>query len=102
MKEQEKEDKEGIKVKVNVGNANNSKDSKSNKNAYDWGDEYEDDIAEDIQSEEDEKNNKVLNLLESAGGGQFGVTVSQSLGIDKSVDSLALDEYDHVEFIEKF
>lgn len=37
-----------------------------------------------------------------SGGGQFGVTVSQSLGIDKSVDSLALDDYDHVEYIERF
>jgi hypothetical protein len=35
---------------------------------------------------------------ESARG--FGVTDSQSLGIDKSVDSLAMDEYDHVEEIE--
>lgn len=42
-------------------------------------------------------------MLESGGnnGGNFAVTVSQSLGIDKSVDSLALDEYDHVEYIEK-
>lgn len=36
---------------------------------------------------------------ESSGRG-YGVTVSQSLGIDKSVDSLALDEYDHIEYVE--
>ena len=33
-------------------------------------------------------------LTESAG---HGITVSQSLGVDPSVDSLALDEYDHIE-----
>lgn len=62
----------------------------------------EDEIVEDIESDEDDKqndNNQVFNLLESGGQGH-GVTVSQSLGIDKSVDSLALDEYDHVEYIE--
>lgn len=42
----------------------------------------------------------------SGGGGEsssargFGVTVSQSLGIDKSVDSMAIDEYDHIEEID--
>lgn len=36
-------------------------------------------------------------LTHSAGG--YGITVSQSLGIDPSVDSLALDEYDHIEDI---
>lgn len=29
------------------------------------------------------------------------VTVSQSLGVDPSVDSLALEDYDHVEPVER-
>ena len=34
------------------------------------------------------------------GSGQ-GITVSQSLGVDPSVDSLALEDYDHVEPVER-
>ena len=30
-----------------------------------------------------------------------GITVSQSLGVDPSVDSLALEDYDHVEPVER-
>ena len=34
-------------------------------------------------------------------GESHGITVSQSLGIDPSVDSLALEDYDHIEPVEK-
>ena len=37
------------------------------------------------------------NITESAGG----ITVSQSLGVDPSVDSLALEDYDHIEPVER-
>lgn len=58
-------------------------------------DDYDEDfIEEEIQSEQENWK----NLAES--GNNFGVTVSQSLGIDPSVDSLALDEYDHIEHID--
>jgi hypothetical protein len=65
-------------------------------------DNYEDDFDEDIDEELPERDD-----LEDSGdkigkiGESHGVTVSQSLGIDPSVDSLALEEYDHVEPIEK-
>lgn len=36
-------------------------------------------------------------MTESAGG----ITVSQSLGVDPSVDSLALEDYDHIEPVER-
>jgi hypothetical protein len=59
----------------------------------------QDEIEEDIQSEDrDNQNNKIG--LDSESGRGFGVTVSQSLGIDRSVDSLAIDEYDHIEEVE--
>ena len=29
------------------------------------------------------------------------ITISQSLGVDPSVDSLALDDYDHIEPVER-
>ena len=54
-------------------------------------------IEEDIQTERNDMNE---NKIESSLGHQAGITVSQSLGIDPSVDSLAIDEYDHVEIVE--
>ena len=54
-------------------------------------------IEEDIQTE---RNDAHENKIESSLGHQAGITVSQSLGIDPSVDSLAIDEYDHVEIVE--
>ncbi len=36
-------------------------------------------------------------ISESVGG----ITVSQSLGVDPSVDSLALEDYDHIEPVER-
>ena len=56
-------------------------------------------IEEDIQTER-EKDSQHDNKIESSIGHQAGITVSQSLGIDPSVDSLALDEYDHIEVVE--
>jgi hypothetical protein len=35
-------------------------------------------------------------------GGSMGIGVSQSVGVDPSVDSLALDDYDHVEHVERY
>ncbi|TNV77728.1 hypothetical protein FGO68_gene6451 [Halteria grandinella] len=65
----------------------------------------DDDIQEEIQSEDqDPRGQNTAN--KNSGGGEsssargFGITVSQSLGIDKSVDSMAIDEYDHIEDIE--
>jgi hypothetical protein len=52
----------------------------------------------------------VNNLLESNGDLNAhkgitesigGMTVSQSLGVDPSVDSLALEDYDHIEPVER-
>ena len=69
-------------------------------------DDYEDEfIDEEIQSEYDNFNNgsntnRLAESIENSARGGFAVTVSQSLGIDKSVDSLALDDYDHIEFVE--
>ena len=59
--------------------------------------EDEDDIEEDIVTERDKDHE---TKIESSLGHQAGITVSQSLGIDPSVDSLALDEYDHIEVVE--
>jgi hypothetical protein len=55
-------------------------------------------IEEDIAT--DRENNGNNDHAISSLGHQAGITVSQSLGIDPSVDSLALDEYDHIEVVE--
>jgi len=44
-----------------------------------------------------DSNDHHKNITESAGG----ITVSQSLGVDPSVDSLALEDYDHIEPVER-
>lgn len=73
--------------------------SKSHYEVYrDDVDQQHDDIEEDIQSSEDHMH--TANKADSESGRGFGVTVSQSLGIDRSVDSLAIDEYDHIEEVE--
>lgn len=48
-----------------------------------------------MEVEEDPKKGAVT------GSGGYGITVSQSLGVDPSVDSLALEDYDHVEAVER-
>ncbi len=53
--------------------------------------EFDDDIEEDLPSEKDRY------LVEPL---PAGIAASQSLGIDKSVDSLAIGEYDHIEYVE--
>lgn len=76
-----------------------SKFGQNNSNDFDNDNKDDDDIEEDIQTER-EKESQYDNKIESSLGYQAGITVSQSLGIDPSVDSLALDEYDHIEVVE--
>jgi len=53
----------------------------------------EDDISEEIDEEiHTDRDNQVYQPeMYNA------ITVSQSLGVDPSVDSLAIDDYDHIE-----
>lgn len=67
-----------------------------------YGDDFEEEIEEDIPDadgllESNENVNPLKNITESLGG----ITVSQSLGVDPSVDSLALEDYDHIEPVER-
>ena len=73
------------------------------------GDNYDDDfddddIEEDLPVDQNDPlmDDADLNARSAnvAGSGQ-GITVSQSLGVDPSVDSLALEDYDHVEPVER-
>lgn len=73
-----------------------------NNNEYGKEGNEDEDIEEDIQTERERESvsGHYDNKIESSLGYQAGITVSQSLGIDPSVDSLALDEYDHIEVVE--
>ncbi len=53
-------------------------------------------IEEDLPQSEDGDGGKFL--VESMPG--TGIGASQSLGVDPSVDSLALDDYDHIEYVD--
>ena len=106
LDELDQEERDGFKLEVkgpqgkNKGNQNKKKVLFGNKFGSNKGgrEDYDDEIEEDIQTERDqEKDNKII---ESSLGHQAGITVSQSLGIDPSVDDLALDEYDHIEVVE--
>ena len=94
------------------------KQEKSNEFADNYGDDFEDDdIQEDIKEDHDNDytDNQVSgsgnnpNITANNGGHKTtfisesmgGITVSQSLGVDPSVDSLALEDYDHIEPVER-
>ena len=87
---------------------------KSNEFADNYNDDFDDEeIIEDIPADggQDDTDNLLGSannygerpphrstiITESAGG----ITVSQSLGVDPSVDSLALEDYDHIEPVER-
>ena len=84
-------------------NAGVSKDT-DNDIGDNYDDDFDDDIEEDLPAEQvDPLDDADLNARSAnnvAGSGQ-GITVSQSLGVDPSVDSLALEDYDHVEPVER-
>ena len=67
-----------------------------------YGDDFEEETEEDLP-----EDNHLLDSNENVGGQRAatesagGVTVSQSLGVDPSVDSLALEDYDHIEPVER-
>ncbi len=90
----EKEEQEGFKI------SNHPANSASNKfkvNVYGIPQAHEqqsDDIEEeDYIEEEIQTDREVQHLAEPV----QAITVSQSFGVDPSVDSLALDDYDHIE-----
>lgn len=90
---------------------------KSNDYADNYNDDFDEDIVEDIHDGHDDTDN-LLNSGNNYPGGHSGsghnpqpnrsninesagITVSQSLGVDPSVDSLALEDYDHIEPVER-
>lgn len=66
--------------------------------------EYSEDAFEEIDEDlppNDDDGVSGDGVRPSRIGESHGITVSQSLGIDPSVDSLALEDYDHIESVDK-
>lgn len=67
------------------------------------GDDFEEEIDEDLPEDDlgldisGDRMQSMANKIEAS----HGITVSQSLGIDPSVDSLALEAYDLIEPVER-
>ncbi len=68
-----------------------------------YGDDFEEEIDEELPEDNNllDSNDYVGRMGNPAGQSIGGITVSQSLGVDPSVDSLALEDYDHVEPVER-
>ena len=105
-----KEENEGFRVQVpttkNEKPKNRSPPRSGFKVSIDGVDNKDEDeeIEEEIQTDRDDYIQAMKNigqgLTESGNNyGTSGITVSQSLGVDPSVDSLALDDYDHIEHV---
>ena len=68
----------------------------------DYVDDFEDDdIMEDLPKEEESNDQFFKPDPHERSKGPMGVSASQSLGVDPSIDSMKLDEYDYVEPVEK-
>ncbi len=65
--------------------------------APEYREEIDEEISEDNNGFEAHDVGGNKGVTESAGG----ITVSQSLGVDPSVDSLALEDYDHIDPVER-
>lgn len=99
-----KEESQGYKAEIqtSTGLKHTKKDKQKNEIIDTYEDEFEDDIEEDLPDDNQIlDSNDNMARINPAGGSLGGITVSQSLGVDPSVDSLALEDYDHVEPVER-
>ena len=101
VEEVSREEKTGYKAEITTKPT--KKDEKKAEIIDTYGDDFEEDIEEELPEDNhlldsnDNYHQQNQGITESAGG----ITVSQSLGVDPSVDSLALDDYDHIEPVER-
>lgn len=109
LEDVDREERDGYAVEVKKPAKSNkampTSSGKKNRRAFgkyghDQGHPTVEDIEEDINEEERDVVDMNDPAIESSVGHKTGITVSQSLGIDRSVDSLQLDEYDHIEVVD--
>jgi hypothetical protein len=114
LEEQKREEKSGYRAeilaqpekntnKAALGGYQREKSNRSDDIIETYGDDFEEEIEEDLPEDNhlldsnENVNAQKGGVTESMGG----ITVSQSLGVDPSVDSLALEDYDHIEPVER-
>jgi hypothetical protein len=103
LEEVNREEISGYKAEIQTSSTGKNKKHAREDDIIDtYGDDFEEEIEEDLP-----EDNHLLDSNENVGG-QRGITesagaitVSQSLGVDPSVDSLALEDYDHIEPVER-
>ena len=112
LKDFYQEEAEGFKIEANKGSktkpnaaGGKAKEKKGgfkvNIHGMNHDDDFDDDIIEeDIQTDRDEQANLLNPGIAGQGPQQYGITVSGSLGIDPSVDSLAIEDFDYVEQVQ--
>mmetsp|Transcript_5324 Transcript_5324/g.4040 ORF Transcript_5324/g.4040 Transcript_5324/m.4040 type:complete len:99 (-) Transcript_5324:35-331(-) len=87
--------------KTGYGASIDKKPPKKEEIADTYNDDFDEDIEEDIPVddllESNDRHGQGVPAAQSLGG----FTGSQSYGVDPSVDSLALEDYDHVEPVER-
>jgi len=99
LDEQSREDQKGLAL--GVPNKKPADHKQKSQHSSEFNDNYDEDfeeIEEDLPV--DEIHPEDIQIQGIGASGQ-GITVSQSLGVDPSVDSLALEDYDHVEPVER-
>ena len=87
-------------LKNKLAGAEKEAKPKSEKDPFAETNQYDDDFEYDIEEELPAEDEQPASARHVETSGQ-GITVSQSLGVDPSVDSLALEDYDHVEPVER-
>ena len=87
-------------LKTKLAGAEKDAKPKSEKDPFAETNQYDDDFEYDIEEELPAEDEQPASARHVETSGQ-GITVSQSLGVDPSVDSLALEDYDHVEPVER-
>lgn len=94
VEKQLEELKKGDNLNIEVERTGNSNADISDN--YDDGFEDDEEIQESLPSDSEQFDQPAQKASESG-----GITISQSLGVDPSVDSLALESYDHIEPVER-
>ena len=100
VEEVQREEKSGYKAEIPTI----KQEPKKNDIIDTYGDDFDDDdIEEDLPEDNHllDSNDNYQQQNQGIGESAGGITVSQSLGVDPSVDSLALDDYDHIEPVER-
>ena len=109
LEEQKKEEKSGFALgdkggkQQQPGYQGSQKQNREDDLIDTYGDDFEEEIEEDLPEDNHllDSNDNANGQKDGAAQSLGGITVSQSMGVDPSVDSLALEDYDYIEPVER-